>query len=158
MRHGCYFAGSQNASTTKQSGSFLSFRRIDRNPRVCVLDSARKPRSPARVRRSALASRSKKPPCLLQSGADASLIAQECTGFSAPAKTRPHRGHLNSGGLHYQYVRVEVLTKHIAPSKTPSYSSARRAFLFRTWQFHGARVGENEQLAPIESKDVSRTS
>jgi len=37
---------------------------------------------------------------------DASLIGQECAGFSAPAEARPHRRHLNSGWLHHQYVRV----------------------------------------------------
>ena len=61
------------------------------------LDPARKPGSLGRVRRSALASRSEELRFLLQSGPNASLIAQECAGFSALTELRPHRGHLNSG-------------------------------------------------------------
>ena len=61
------------------------------------LDSARMSRSPGRVRRSAVASRSEELRFLLQPGPDASLIGQECAGFSAPAEARPHRSHLNSG-------------------------------------------------------------
>jgi transposase InsO family protein len=34
---------------------------------------------------------------LLQPDPDASLIGQECAGFSAPAEARPHRSHLDSG-------------------------------------------------------------
>jgi hypothetical protein len=61
------------------------------------LDSARKPRSLRRVRRSAVASRSEELRFLLQPGSDASLIGQECAGLSAPAEARPRRSHLNSG-------------------------------------------------------------
>ena len=59
------------------------------------LDPAGKPRSLARVRRSAVASRSKELRFLLQPGPDASLIRQECAGFSASAEDRPHRSNTN---------------------------------------------------------------
>ena len=59
------------------------------------IDSARKPRSPDRVRRSAAASRAEELRFLLQSGPHASLTGQECAGFSASAKARPHRSDTN---------------------------------------------------------------
>jgi hypothetical protein len=62
------------------------------------IDPARGSRPPHRVRRSAVAPRSEELRFLLQPGPDASLIAQECAGFSALAEAGPHRKHLNSGG------------------------------------------------------------
>ena len=59
------------------------------------LDPAGKPRSLGRVRRSAVASRSEELCFLLQPGPVASLIGQECSGFSASAEDRPHRSGTN---------------------------------------------------------------
>jgi hypothetical protein len=59
------------------------------------LDPAGKPRSLRRVRRSAVASRSDELHFLLQPGPDASLIGQECAGFSASAEDRPHSSNTN---------------------------------------------------------------
>ena len=59
-------------------------------------DSARKPRSLHRVRRSADASRAKELRVLLQQNPYASLIGKECARFSAPAEARPHRSDTNS--------------------------------------------------------------
>jgi transposase InsO family protein len=44
-----------------------------------------------------VASRSEELRFLLQSGPNASLIGQECAGFSTPTEARPHRSHFNSG-------------------------------------------------------------
>ena len=60
------------------------------------IDSARKPRSLGCVRRSPVASGSEELCFLLQPGPDASLIGQECAGFSAPAEARQHRCDTNS--------------------------------------------------------------
>ena len=70
------------------------------------INSARKPRPPHRVRRSAAASRSEEVRFLLQSGPHASFTGQERTGFSRPQKLGPIAAIPILGGLHHQYVRV----------------------------------------------------
>jgi hypothetical protein len=96
IRSSLHPSHSGNADTRSSDCAVLT---VAERPRRALhrLDSARKPRSPDRVRRSAVASRSEELRFLLQSGPDASLIGQECAGSSAPPKARPHRSHLNFG-------------------------------------------------------------
>ena len=74
--------------------------------RLFRIDSAREPRSPGRLRRSALASCPEELRLLLQPSPDSSLIGEECAGFRRPHKVGPIASIPILGGLHHQYVRV----------------------------------------------------